>query len=515
MNRYNVNAPKAKCQATTLYKINVPDALGERVVLATLQGLLANCSEEQLLFSTSSVELYDQYLENNYGVSIQTKINKKACSTWNLVSYFSDSISGYILCDESSSDESVSVAITLSGQLNAVVITKDLESKAKKAGLTCVLDVTGKNDEWLRSSEYWTNVNTQIAFEQDASMAPKLVDLAAMTGGYFSFYNGTNAAEHTEKYSFLEANALVYGYNNTLGEYKTVQSFSSLNVNMIPADHAYNLSVLSGFVKASAEQKREETSEISESTEEKNVHTVCLILSDGDNLQWLTNDFLTSSKWFGSSIRGSFCMGWGIPVTAIDTVSPFVDYLYDNMTTKDEFIAQLSGLGYTFPSKWKSSERKKMAEDVATYMSRTDLQYLEILDDGGFNTRTLSAFTAQDAIKGLFYIDYGNYAQYSGEILWSNNKPIVSAKYRLWAGLSDGSIENIAKNINRASTDPKSEDSYSFVIVHAWSGINSNKLESGGDTMKAVQKLIELFDSDVEVVTPTEFMNRIVRNLSN
>jgi hypothetical protein len=185
------------------------------------------------------------------------------------------------------------------------------------------------------------------------------------------------------------------------------------------------------------------------------------------------------------------------------------------MTTKDEFIAQLSGLGYTFPSKWKSSERKKMAEDVATYMSRTDLRYLEILDDGGFNTRTLSAFTAQDAIKGLFYIDYGNYAQYSGEILWSNNKPIVSAKYRLWAGLSDGSIENIAKNINRASTDPKSEDSYSFVIVHAWSGINSNKLESGGDTMKAVQKLIELFDSDVEVVTPTEFMNRIVRNLSN
>ncbi|MGM9636902.1 MAG: hypothetical protein ACI3YK_02845 [Eubacteriales bacterium] len=508
--KYNLAVNKAPYQAKTLYLVTEPADFSDKLSLACLEGIVAGKTDEQIMISTGSLALYRSILTNDFGVKFLSRVDKLACNTWNLVSHYQDLITGYILCDDSSDRESVSVAISLAGLLDAVVVTADHEETAKEAGLTCVLDVRGKTDSWLRSSEYFAQLNTKLAFEQPSSMAPKLVDYSVMSKSYFSFYNGTNSSEHAAKYEFLDDNAVVFGYNNTLGEYDTVNSFSAKNICMVPSDHAYNLSTLSGFCLDSIQQNRKESEE--ETPEQ--VHTVCLIMSDGDNMQWLTNDFLSSEKWFASKVRGDFPLGWGVPATAIDVTAPILSYLYQNQTENDEFIMQLSGIGYTFPSKWSSSARTEMAAQLSEYMIRSDLKYAEILDDGGFSTRYLSAFTKQDGIEGLFYIDYGNYANYGGKILWSNGKPVVSARYRLWGGVSDGSIEYISNQINAASTDPKSADAYSFIIVHAWSGDNGKGTIVGdGNTMNGIQKLIESFDSDVQVVTPTEFMNRIIENL--
>lgn len=508
--KYNLAVSKAAYQAKTLYLTGEPTDFSDKLSLACLEGIVAGKTDEQILISTGTLSLYRSVLTGDFGVKFQTRVDKVACNTWNLVSHYKDLISGYILCDDSSDKESVAVAVSLAGLLDAIVVTADHEETAKEAGLSCVLDVRGKNDAWLRSSEYFSKLSTKIAFEQPSSMAPKLVDYAVMSGAYFSFYNGHNSSEHAAKYDFLQDNAVVFGYNNTLGEYDTVNSFSGKNICMVPSDHAYNLSTLSGFCLDSIQQKRPESSE--EPPEQ--VHTVCLIMSDGDNMQWLTNDFLSSEKWYASKVRGEFPLGWGVPATAIDVTAPILSYLYQNQTENDEFIMQLSGIGYTFPSKWSSTARNEMAAQLSEYMIRSDLKYAEILDDNGFSSRYLSAFTKQEGIEGLFYIDYSNYANFGGKILWSNGKPIVSARYRLWAGVSDGSIESIAQKINAASTDPKSSDSYSFIIVHAWSGDNGKgTLIDGGNTMNGIQKLIESFDSDVQVVTPSEFMDRIINNL--
>jgi len=78
--------------------------------------------------------------------------------------------------------------------------------------------------------------------------------------------------------------------------------------------------------------------------------------------------------------------------------------------------------------------------------------------------------------------------------------------------LSDGQIEAIAARINKASTDVTSEKAYSFIIVHAWSGMKNGKLSEGGNTMEAVEALIAKFNENVEVVTPGEFMDRLTAN---
>ena len=505
---YDPSVPKAVKQATSLYQIGEPSSFTDKLTLATLQGLVANLCEDQILITGGAVNNYKPYLRKLWNCTISTKVDGNSITIPNLLAHYKDQLSGYILCAADSSSDSGNVAISLAGLLNAIVVTPENQKMCDDLGLTCVLDATDKTDAWLRSSEYWAQLNPKIAFEQPLNMAPKLVDYAVMSKSYFSFYNGHNSSEHRQKYSFLEDNGIVFGYNNTLGEYDTVASFSAENLQMIPSDHAYNLSTLSSFKTAVLEQK---TKDVSEETSKK-VHTVCIILSDGDNVQWLTNDFSTSNKWWANSYRGKFDMGWGLPPTALDLTAPMTAYLYDKMTERDEFVMQLSGLGYTFPSKWSKSARDKMAAKLSEYMLRSDLHYAEILDDGGMTKSVMSSFTKQEGIDGLFYIDYSNYAGKNGQILWSDGKPVVAARYRLWANTGDGSISSISGAVNRASTNPKDADAYSFIIVHAWSGLNGNNLVESGNTLNAVAELVKSFDKDVEVVTPSEFMNRIIVN---
>ena len=505
---FDPSVPKAAIQATTLYQIGEPSSFSDKLAISTLQGLVANLSEEQIMISGGAYNNYRTYLKRNWGCTYQSKVDGNAITLEVLMAHYKDLLSGYILASADSSSDSGNVAISLAGILNAVVVTPENQKICDDLGMICLLDATDKDDAWLRASEYWASLNQTIAFEQPLSMAPKLVDYAVMSKSYFSFYNGHNSTEHRNKYKFLSNGGIVFGYNNTLGEYDTVASFSAENIQMIPSDHAYNLSTLSGFKTAVLEQK---TTEISNETSKK-VHTVCIIMSDGDNVQWMTNDFTTSDKWWANKNRGKFNMGWGLPATAIDLTAPFTEYLYDSMSEKDEFIMQLGGLGYTFPSKWSVEAREEMAAKLSECMIRSDLHYAEILDDNGMTRTVMNSFTKQDGIDGLFYIDYSNYAGMNGKILWSNGKPVVAARYRLWANTSDGSVDGIAKAINRASTEPTSADSYSFIIVHAWSGLSGNNLVEGGNTMNAVAELVRLLDNDVEVVTPSEFMNRIIAN---
>ncbi len=503
------SVPKAMC-ATTLIEVAVPDSFADRLSMASMQGLCAKQSEEQILMLAGTLSNYYSYIKEDFGVQVKTEIDGQVPEVSNLARYFSSLFDGYILCSGQPDSESVNAAISLSGVLNGVICTSENEDKMKAAGLTCLLDVTSWTDDTLRKSAYWDKLSRSVAFEQPSSLAMKLVDYAVMCGAYFNFYSGTDESEHTAMYEFLDDGAVIYGYNNTLGEFKTVDSFSKLNLQMIPADHAMNLSVLSGFSLDSVTQKRAEAVETP-----AQAHTVCFIVSDGDNMQWFINGFAGDNKWYSSDIRGEFNVGWGMPPSAIDTVAPLVRYLYDNQTERDEFIMQLGGMGYTFPSRWDSSARQAMAAQVASYMRRSDLRYMEILDDDGFDAAVLSDFTAQDGIDGIFYIDYHNYAGKYGKIIWTNGKPAVSARYTLWNGKSDNSIETIARMLNRSSTDLTSEDAYSFVIVHAWSGLKDGELVPDGNTMEAIKALVEMLDEDVDVVTPDVFMKRLTENVKH
>ena len=494
------------------------DAVGgvNGLTQGVLQGLAAKNSTTQILLRANSWSRYLTFIKMR---DVKVSEADQAGNAWtlaSLMSYYAPMLDGYILCASDLATESASVAVSLSGILNAVVVTPDNEQRAKDAGLQMVIDVTDKDDAWLRESEYFNLLAYDVAVEQPVTMAPKLVDYAAMAGAYCYYYNGNVREEHAKQFEFLDDGAVVIGWNGTLGEYETVYSLSEENACLIPADHAYNLSTLSSFAGEGKLNEKQYADKDSEKAhiEDEAKHTVCFVMSDGDNLQWMLNDYC-GTNWFGSPLRGQFPMTWGLPALAGELALPMVEYFKQAQTGKDEFIMQLSGLGYTFPSKWDARARDDMAERLADAMADRGFRYLNILDDHGFTEENMASFTQfDDTVQGIFYTDYGNYAGYEGKILWSNDVPVVAARYRLWAGLEDGSLENIAKSINKATANVYNEDAYSFIIVHAWSGVNANgELVSGGNTMNAVEKLIGMFDEDVEVVSASEFMNRVRENL--
>ncbi len=490
--------PRGK-QAKTLYYSPGFSNDSEKVLYTSLQGLAAKHSDEQIISNSGTVQQLKPYMESSWGVTFTDTLNGEKITLPALVEHYVSMgfIKGYVLCS-TSNGESYNLGITLAGLLDALIATEQTKDMLEDLGLSCLEDVSDKDDAWLRQSEYWALVNRDVAFEQHYSMLDNLGDYAVLCGAYFNFYDGHDKNEHTAMYDFLNDNAVVFGWNNTLGELYTVASFAQLNAGLIPSDFAANVSTFSGFYKESLAQKRNDN----DLPEKENVHTVAFLMTDGDNLQWLLNTFTHGESWYGSPLRGSFDMSWGLPALAIDTTAPLVEYFYDTMTDRDEFVMSLSGLGYTFPASMTPEARSEMTAQLAQVMGRADLRYAEILDNGGWKKDVFADFTEHEEIEGLLYIDFMNYAGNNGSIMWVNEKPVVAARYAFSDGKDGAYFDHILEKINSAPTNPAKKSGYSLITVHCWSC-----------GMSDVEALIAGFNENVDVVTVSEFMDRIVYNL--
>lgn len=490
--------PKAAIEPKTLLLTEIPTD-GTALTLASMQGLLANCSDKNLLFRA---DRYREWLPYTNAELIETQPDGAAWDFPALLREFATFFDGYILCDEASA----CVALSLANQKNSIVVLSAHEKTVQAAGLQKTADVRGWSNLRLRVSPAFRNLRRDVAFEQAPSFAPRLLDYAVMSGSYVWYDAGASRAAHTNAFRFLCDNALVFGWNNDLGEYATVSSFSALNASLIPADWACNLSVLSGFPRKSVRQK----------TAVSAAHggrTVCLLMSDGDNLQWFLGSYADAAH-YGSSVRGQFPFAWGVPAAAPDVAAPLLERYYSEMTGNDAFVLSLSGLGYTFPSKWTNRNAlKAMAGTLAQKMQLLDTRELLVLDDGGFDSDALDLIADETQANGVFYIDFSKYAGLEGKTRFVNGRPIVAAKYQLWNGMPGCSPEEIAAAVNALPADPADPDSYVFIIVHAWSGLNgSGDLVEGGDTMAAVEKLVNGFDADTRLVTPSQFVERLASN---
>ena len=517
----NATVPLSPYRPDEIHILEQPTLASDALTLATLQGLAAASGSEQILVRDQNhlryLELLCADAPQGYGVTVY-EVDASG-TPWTLpllLKYYAPRLAGYILCSRNLEDPSVSVAVSMAHQLNAIVVTEENEAMAKELGLSCIMDVRGTNDTWLRESKYFANLTTKVAVEQSAATVPSLVDYAVMTGCYYTHYTGTDGYMHAQTFTFLDKGAVVLGSNDSLDEYSAISSLSTVNLCVLPARESYNVSTLSGLARDGRVNAVLDTEDLPESTQSDGVqekHTVCFVLSGGESLDMALNDY-TSTNWYGSALRGSFAMNWGLPATLSELANPMFSYYADTQSVRDEFIVQTSGLGYTYPSHWNLAMLGEMTARLGALMERTGMKYLQIVDADAFDARLLNAVAQSSAVQGIFYVDYNNHDRGRGNVLWSQDTPIVSAAYCLHAERADGSLERVAESINSAPTDPALESAYTFVTVRSDCGLNEQgELVYGGDTMAAVQALIGMLDEDVEVVTASEFMNRIKNHL--
>ncbi|WP_350274626.1 GxGYxYP domain-containing protein [Kribbella sp. HUAS MG21] len=439
-------------------------SLPERTLATTLQGLMARRGGESLYLNlpTLGYQYWLDDLVSRYGVAVRPG------DLWKTVGR--SGIRGYVLFRTGT--PSVNVATTLSGVTGAVAIEESLEALAIRHGLRKVLDVRDKDDRWVFDT-YWSRLRHDVAVEQRADIPERLRDYVTMAGT-LAFFDG-NSEFRAEVVGALDDDATVLGWGDAShGEDAFIGVNSTAGVKALPADHARNLSVLSGIHEDRLEQRGGGGGRALEP--EPDAHYVTFLITDGDNIQWALGDFPTDPRWFGSPRRGEVELGWGISPSLIDLTPSVMRWFY-NQSRKDRWVVGPSGGGYMYPSKYPRAALDKHTASLARAMGRSDLSVAQIIDFNAFHdTRLWSSYLKHPEIEGLIYLEYSRYDSLKGKVVWSEGKPVISARTMLWSGLDGADEASVTNQLNTATRNPYSPAGYSVVVWHAWSKTVDNVL---------------------------------------
>jgi len=474
-----------------LYITSETYSYSERIALQSLQGIIAKTKPEILR------DMYgDKALVVKQGIKVD---NTYYTNFPGLLTHFAGRLAGYILCD--AKQNSTNVALSLSGILNAVAIPADIEQSAINAGLTLLQDVRGKDETWLFSN-YGTLFSKQIASYQNVSddRGLYLGDYSAFTGAIQFWSTTPTSALANNVFNSLGTNAAVMGWGP--GEDNTVAALSAKSLMIHASDFAPNLSALTNIEVGTIQQKEP----IASYKIVPNVHTVCFVMSDGDNVQWLLGASDDAATW-ASPNRGKLNLGWTISPALVELAPPMYKKYVDNSTSsadgRSTLIAAPSGRGYFNPGIFPKLSAE--CDLLNKYMKKGDLHIANVIDVDN-SPRSLEPYLRQDNIDALFYYNYSDYSGLRGQISWYKDKPSIGGRFNLWLGTlgqaTDKTPETLAKELNAASTNINSSAGYSLIPVIVWS-------RKVNDVLECIGKL----NPNIRVVTPDEFVWLIRKNI--
>lgn len=458
-----------------------PTADAERVLIASLQGVVAQTSPEIYMGSGSKwiVELATMYPE----------LDIVYLGTQALLDRYAEQLDGYILYDA----DTRNAANSLAGVLNAVIVDPATEHFAQNAGLNRLLDVRDRDNGWVWH-QYGHLFNRDYLFHNAESVTHQMRDLVAYRRG-FIFYED---AEWPLYYAAQNAWGYVYGWAEQ--EFDFFQRGSANNLMNAAANWMENGSVLAQWDVPIERQPNQTPPNV---VTAPNVHYVAFVMSDGDNLQWLNAGFF-QSPWWNSPHRGTFTMNWDLAPEFANANPHGFNYLYNTasrQTFKDYFI-NANGPATVYPSSVPDITGFAAVNGAAS--ARADLMYMALLEEG-FDLDAWGAILGDPRVGGAMLKLGPAYAGYGGAIWWFDGKPLVSVKHTMWDGFYDP--DALAATLNAAPRQALTDEgSYSLVNVHPWS------TGFAGDPMSNVKYVVDRLDPAVRVVTVAEFMTHLRNN---
>lgn len=505
--------------ADTLYYIKA-DSLSseEKQTLMSLQGIVAQTKSEIFLYYRM-YEPWFQALQEYYGIKmIEVK------SVWEMVDMFKEHLadSGYVRYHYYDSAEteynldypeaygSANVATMISGVYKYLMVDDSLISEAQAIGLVQNADAFDYFTQIDAFYDLKDSLNPKMMTSIE-SFLPSLRDITIALK--MACWRDMELSELTDILTELGPNGIILGFHASEGNGVFAGSLEGWAT--VASDWGNNYSVYAGLKKSKLIQK---PSLSHEDPKNKSVHYVTFMLSDGDNIQFISNSFIDNTKYFGSPLRGTIPFGWTLSPSLLEMGEVFPKLLYKNATINDEFVASVSGMGYMYPSVFNEAQLPRFLEITNKWMKGMDQRYVQIIDwvqnaiTFEDSKKIREEYAKQPNIKGAFIYPVDNYYLYknnAGSITWHNGKPFVSNRESLWIDEGtvtqekvDTMISRMAYRINRYKKDPSVIEGYSVVNVHPWSF-----------TYDDVVKMVSLLDKDVIVVTPTELMELIAKNV--
>ena len=455
----------------------------QKVLVATLQGLAARSSSEQIYIDEGGPSTaWKDDLAARHGVTLVDYTSWSA-----LVTRFRGLgiASGYVLYDRAANPRSLTAATALAGPLAAMAVDISLEPAVRALGVTHqAADVRTRDERWVYAS-YAGVFNPQVVAELSPTIDYHLRDYVTMTSA-FTFYDG-NSAWRTGVLRDLTGEPFCFGYGQD--EFNMVADASSQGVVMLPSDLAPNLAPLSSVRASTPLAQATRAPAVSE----PNVHYVAFLTSDGDNVAF---NLWSLRNYFDNPRRGSFDMGYTISPALVDLAPSVMRWYYDRASRgahQDLFVAGPSGSGYMFPSRFESGALDAYLDRLDGLLAAADLDIVNILDADAYGRMDLwDRYLARPHVQALLYTGYGETPH--GRISFSTHgKPIIEARDNLWGGLEEEAT--VIANINARPANPQAADGYSLVFVHVWT-----------KDLSSIQTVVNGLHANVRVVTPDELV---------
>lgn len=486
----------------------------------------------------SALDSYKQSLSylNSLGIN-----EFGSCTAKQLTEYgeLQNVINQYILVDVVNNPESAIYAAVASPHLNAYIVDvrdQDIINPSHKQ----IFDARNKStqDAW---NEYKDKVNkkglvvmpVQTGELRDFAIKNKffVINLNKVQGNPSK---GQNAELFKEILSTLEPNSPVFGWEQGVGEDVFVEQVSNYGHMMVPYDWVFNTTLTSYNYKSRQKSILAKVSNpqfIDFNSPEKKY--VTFYLSDGDNVQWMMNNFDSESFYLHPEAQETK-ITFGFPFANLAMIAPTQ---FENLLAKQKeqntMIENLGGGYYYVDVFGKSANRKlaleKIAKNIASHMRQHRVKILGLVakdvDSDSAKEAYAEYIKANDQLEGIVVIQYDPYAGGAGQIMWFENSkgyriPVVTVKYSIWNfgehnQERQGTPAYIASKINQESLDSP----FSVVSVHAWSKFTdigeSNDLvgESapGGAVVGAgaAKLCMNRLGDDVKVVNMHELIWRI------
>lgn len=485
---------------TTKLLVISDDALSgpEQLLVGTLQGITSRIRPLVFRNSTGGAYLWLAELQQTWGVSVES-VPSVAAMLKRTRPFFEG---GYVLCN-ASAGASVLAAVTASSLLGAVAVDVSLQPVADGAGLRQVFDARNQTSmsviRALNGTVPGAVLSSRVAVLQAPSKLCCLWDYALFaTAGAWYDSSMTDPTSHLILDSMRPGWALL-GWGGS--EKQTVTAASTRAGWVNAADWARNLAPMAGF-RAAEPMKQPNALPPPLPPVPERKHTLAFLMTDGDNLQWLLNNFATGPAWWASPQRGTVPMGWTLSAALPQVAAPVATMLYGQATVRsgprsacDVFVAGPSGAGYAYPDLMSD---EALATFAAASRSAARAAGLGVVNVLGSKFSASAADAMAEGMDGVLWYEFDPYDGLHGSISFSSHGvPVIGARFMLWQGYD--TPESIAAKVEALSTDPTSPDAYSLVVVHAWS---SNVTQAA-----QTAKLLEA--RNVNVVCPDELVSRV------
>ena len=427
---------------------------------------------------------------------------------------------GYVLTDVKNNPESGIVASVASHVYNSIIVDVRDKEYFEMAGYSMKYDATHKTtlDAWHEFKDKCSNEALVIMPVQTGELREFAIknnlfvlNLNKKQGDPRS---GQNVDLLEEVLAWLQPNVPVYGWEQGVSEDQFVARISKSGHPMIPCDWSYNHSLTSLLYTERQQPVQAQSFNPKLIDFDKKRNYVSFFLSDGDNIQWMMQDFATGFYDVPEAIEVK--MSYGLPVSTLSMMAPAQLHNLMNLRRDECSVLEMLGGGYYYIDTYSQNNNRNdnlkiAAERLAVSMRRYHVGLLGVMAMDVKSVASKEAYQtfvdANDRLEGIIALQYSPYAGGGGEVFWVTNKngydiPVITVRYSLWDRIHEreGSPDFIASKLKAEAQ----VESFSAICVHAWS-----RFEGNAHGAAAARLCAGKLDGRFEVVNMQELVWRL------